>query len=138
MSDKPPPSDTQRARATQPPSVADRVRHIKRMMVEGSWREGVSDHELADEWGLDDSTVRRASAEASRALRFAAEDENLASRFVAILLNNVNEASKARRFEAVARSVEVAAKLMGLDGTKPPAPPGDRKFEVVLTDEPGS
>lgn len=110
-----PPSGTQRAREDTP-KPDERLKRIKRMMVEGEWREGVSDHELAEEWGIDPSTVRHSSAEASRALRNAVTDEGLAARLVSILLNNVHDARKAKRYEAVARSVEVAAKILGVDG----------------------
>lgn len=134
MSQRRTPSGTQRACET--PKPEDRVRHIKKMMVEGSWREGVSDHELGDLWGIDASTVRHSSAEASRALRSAIEDEGLAARLVSILLNNVEEARNAKRFEAVARSVEVAAKILGLDdpkASKGPEPEREITINVMPT-----
>lgn len=129
-----PPSGTQHAQDT--PKPAERLKHIKRMMVEGEWREGVSDHELSELWGVDASTVRHSSAEASRALRTAVEDQGLSARLVSILLNNINDARLARRYEAVARSCEVAAKILGIDGQKPLSSQEQQRIEVILTDEP--
>lgn len=100
----------------EPPSVEERVRIIKVMMATGEWRTGVSDHELAESWGIDANTVRKSSAEASRALGSAIADQEMGAMLVSLVLDNAHDAKKAGRFEAVARSVEVAAKILGLDG----------------------
>jgi hypothetical protein len=92
------------------------------MMVEGSWRKGVSDHELGEEWGVDPSTVRHTSAEASRALKNALDDEGMAARLVSMLMQNVADARARGKFEAVARSIEIAARLLGIDGSAVEAP----------------
>lgn len=105
-------------RAPHAPTKPERVREIKRRMASGEWRSGISDHEYADECGLSLSAIHADSAEASRALRDAIENSDLGERLVAVLLNNIHEARKARRFEAVARSAEIAARIAGVDAPK--------------------
>lgn len=117
---------TQRAcdkgRKSPAPLPTERLKRIKRMMAEGEWRTGVSDLELAEEWGCDDSTVRRSSAEASRSLRNAIEDSGLAARLLTILLDNITNARRERRYEAVVRSCEAVAKIAGIDPLRIIAP----------------
>lgn len=105
-------------RAPNAPPKLDRIRLIKRMMAHGEWVTGVTGHDLADEWDVSLSTVEQAAAEASRALKDAIDSEELGQRLVAILLTNIAEARRARRYEAVARSVEAAARIAGVEAPK--------------------
>lgn len=52
-----------------------RIEDIIAKMMQGAWLTGVSDHALAKEWNLSPNTVRKMSAEASRAVRFRLRDD---------------------------------------------------------------
>ncbi|HTJ17809.1 MAG TPA: hypothetical protein VL494_13610 [Steroidobacteraceae bacterium] len=123
-------------RRSKAPKPAERVIRIKRMMSEGLWQEGVSDHELAEEWKCDVSTVRHSSAEASRAILSQVQDATFAGRMLTVLLDNITNARNARRYEAVVRSVEVALRIVGIDANKPPPPDANttRPAEIVFVE----
>ena len=52
-----------------------RIEDIVAKMMSGAWLSGVSDHTLAKEWNLSPNTVRKMSAEASRAVRFRLRED---------------------------------------------------------------
>ena len=54
------------------PPLEERVRIIRERMASGEWRTGRTSAELAEEWGVSESTVWTASSEASRRNREAA------------------------------------------------------------------
>lgn len=112
---------SQRGRAhgnTKPgaPTKLERVRHVIDLMASGRWVTGQTARELAEEWGLTVSTVEETSAEASRALKLSLGDaEEIKARWIATLEHNAAKASAAGEYTAVPRSLEVAAKLAGLN-----------------------
>lgn len=68
------PRSDSRAPAREAPTVGERVAHIRDLMVGGEWVTGRTPFELAELWGVEPSTVRNYSAEASRQIRDAIGD----------------------------------------------------------------
>lgn len=74
----PPPQAPEDSFARWEDSLSPRERRIEDIvnkMMSGAWLTGVSDHTLAKEWNLSPNTVRKMSAEASRAVRFRLRDD---------------------------------------------------------------
>ena len=122
--------------ATPPPSVERRVQIIAEEMEGGTWGPAKA-RDLASRWGLALTTVRDASAEASRSLRFL-EREAARARVEALYDKAGKEARGATEILRVAESL---ARFYGLDrgqtsggsgqpeptttpGERPPPPPG--------------
>lgn len=75
------------------PSVEARVQHIVELMARFAWEPGVTDVELAGEWGISASAVRTASAEASRIVRReVATNEVLATEIIMTLRETLQHA----------------------------------------------
>ncbi len=68
-----------RGESTDPKTLTTprgRVWYIARLMAAGAWKRGRSDRELAELWGLERTSVRKLSAEASRLLEHTVNDRN--------------------------------------------------------------
>lgn len=123
-----PPEDTR----TQPPedtrthargtiairSAADeRVAHIKGLMARGEWFTRASALALSEEWGCALSTIKNYAAEASRALRQATDDEEIAEIKAATItrLERLSAHAEERgELRTAVRAEETKAKVAGL------------------------
>lgn len=100
-----------RARARE---VDDRVDHIEGLMRELSYVRGKSNRALAAEWGCSVAAVNDYAAEAGRRLRSEVTDASEVTATVATTLRaNLERASEAREFKAVASLADVWTKIVG-------------------------
>lgn len=111
-----PPLDS---RARKAPPVAERVKLIAELMAAGTWRSRDA-LRLAEEWGVDSSTVRNASAEASRlVLGTLGDPEQIRAK----LLGHLDEAIElargdpmpAKAAQAIVGAVAAFAKITGTE-----------------------
>lgn len=108
------------------PSVAERVQIIAGMMARGEWT--TATHiELAELWGVDASTVRRSSAEASRLVRAIVEidPETVRLQCLTRLDAAFGVAAKQRDASGMVKSTLALAKMIGVDVAKAEERPGD-------------
>ncbi len=99
------------------------------MMRAGEWRRGVSDHVLGREWDLDPATVRGLSAEAGRIVARELKDpERVQTDVAVVLLANLERASDAGEYNAVAKLGDVVTRIR--DARAP-----ERTQEVAMTEE---
>lgn len=109
--------------------TAERVERIGDMMRSGEWIRGVSDGELAKEWGLSASRVRELSAEAWRNVcRDADSPQKARPNIVGTLLVAMDRALEAKKFGDVAKIADVWTRIIG-------AREPERREEVQLTEE---
>ncbi len=111
---------TKPAPAGQPArrSKKDRVRDITELMASGQWVTGVTGPQLAAKWGMSLDTIERDSAEASRRVRTAVEeDEGLRSRILLTLETITQRAIKKNQLRT---AVEAAKALAGVSGVEAP------------------
>lgn len=73
---RPPVSRTRTRSEDVAPNVADRVAHIADLMARGQYRTRLTSRKLAKAWGLSESTTANMASEASRLLRFPAEERD--------------------------------------------------------------
>jgi len=100
------------------PPKAVRLRHIRQLMSLGKWETGKTAYELAETWGLAESTVRGDAAEASFSLREAIADvEGLRVEILMALgaakRRADEEENHGRAAMALIRALELQAKLTG-------------------------
>lgn len=74
--------DISRARDPHPQlgSALERQRYIVDLMAAKRWERGVTDQELADDWGMAFGSIQHASAEASRHLKLLGDREYILDR----------------------------------------------------------
>lgn len=99
------PTETEKPK---PPPVAERVRQIAKLMANLQWVRGVSAAELAEKWGLDENTVEKDSAEASRRLRESDED-----------LDAVRETFRRGALARIARCLSLSEEYLKGDKPRP-------------------
>lgn len=109
-------------RGPVPPPMEHRVNEIRGRMEQGSWRRA-SCRELAALWGLDESTVRRAAAEASRQLRPLGREEARA-RVEALLERAADLAEEKLDAATLCRVIALWTQVYGLRG-EPGGAPGE-------------
>lgn len=94
--------------------MPERVRLIKAMMADGTFVERETRHVLAKQWGVHVSVVDRAAAEASRALRSAIADKDLAAQLVEFQRTVARSALADREYSAATTAAQNTARLAGL------------------------
>lgn len=113
-----------------------RIQALVEMMAGGQYVDGVTPVKMASEWGFSVETLNKDAAEASRVIRRAAEDPDLGSRIVLILIDSIAEA---RRLKQLRTAIEGCKALIGItlefrkqaaiDGES--APSRDERDELV-------
>jgi hypothetical protein len=143
------------ARSTQararecPLSVDERVAHLRALMDEQLWPKGGQNErvrELAELWGVSESTVRRHVAEASRQIRQALTDPDAQAVRIEQLLDRAEVEALgeggAKGGSAAVRIAQLRARLAGLlapVAAQPPPTTTDSKADTKpfgFTDEP--
>jgi hypothetical protein len=100
------------------PRKADRIRIISRMMAAQQWVTGETVHELAKKWDLNPSVLREDSAEASRLVHRAVQDDvELRSR---VVLQLEHLGAEARRNQDTRHALEALRILVGVTDPKDP------------------
>lgn len=95
----------------------DRVAHIKGLMARGEWFTRATALALSEEWGVALSTIKNYAAEASRALRQADDDTELAEIRAATItrLERLSaEAESKGELRTAVRAEETKAKVAGI------------------------
>ncbi len=97
-----------------PPNVAERVAVITEIMARQEWVEGVTIHELAEEWGVGVAGLEKLTAEASRRVEAFADADNvkrLLSYFLRKRLHEVDEIDATDWPKMTIAKAETTAKL---------------------------
>jgi hypothetical protein len=96
------------------PPKAERVKHFRQMMAEGTYLTGYTVVEYAEKWGLAEQTLRLDTAEAARSFEESDEDKASAkARWLASVHSAMQNARMLGRCEAEARFLELQAKAQG-------------------------
>ena len=101
-------------------------------MTANRWESSVVAH-LAKEWGIDESTVHKRAAEASRRVRWALGDREQLREQVLSFLNVVaHEARQAGKFGDAAKAAMGVAQIAGLEPRPVPLPAQFRTATELL------
>lgn len=99
-----------RAEKTDSASVVRQIRDIAKLMAQGNWILGVTEHEKCEEWGIDLSCVRKRSAEARRVVQQSFGNlEDLRADVLGQLAGIARETRKTEPRTAVSALLGVAA-----------------------------
>lgn len=94
--------------------VDERIAHVEGIMRDLAWVRGKTNRALAAEWGCSVAAVNDYAAEAARRLRSEVTDASEVTATVATTLRaNLERASDAREFKAVASLADVWTKIVG-------------------------
>lgn len=94
-------------------SVSDRVSTIVGMMERGQWERGKTGREMAAQWGIAESEVKRAAAEASRRVRSLVDADSVRVRIAGALDRALDAAEQQDDPKAVAAVAKVYGPLVG-------------------------
>lgn len=101
-------------RATEAPPPAARVAAIAEMMRAGHWTRGASDDVLAERWGLDASTVRKAAAEAWRRVCSESDDaDGMRPTIAGTLAVALAQSAAERSHKSTAQLADTLSKVIG-------------------------
>jgi hypothetical protein len=102
------------------PPVADRIAHIRELMITGKWVTGRTKRHLAKYWGVAEGTIDVHASEASRSInmQFGAEDSR--ARVLAMIEEAAAIARQADPRNAAKALVQVARLLADVTGAKSP------------------
>lgn len=109
-------------RTREVPPVALRVREIRQHIERGVWAPEQAT-ELAQAWGVSETTVRHDAAEASRQLEASPEVGRLLASVVADLRTALDLAFEQRNLLAIAQLCGVLLRVCGVGAHRGPTPP---------------
>ncbi len=99
-----------RAEKAKPQVVVAQVREIAKLMAQGNWILGVTEHDMCEKWGVDLTAVRRRAAESRRLVQQSFGDlEDLRADVLGQLAGIARETRKTEPRTAVSALLGVAA-----------------------------
>lgn len=96
------------------PCRSERVQVIAELMARNEWHRGKTGRELAEEWGLRETTVKRDAAVASTLVKQTYSDEELRAHVSEFLSRNAGLAQIDRQYGAAAQSLRTLLEARGM------------------------